>query len=205
MVNGRRTWTLAAVLCVAALGLSGCPPAGTTCGYGRCHAGACLNVISTYGDQKKPLLDWWCAVPCDGKATCAGELCLQSPVDSNLNLCAGDQLEVKYLYSGGEIPQPDGKVRLTDFRILRPGRPTKTCEPDKVCSAGWFHTGEYLPTLFGTTTTGDSVHLVNGSPGEVLEAAASSPDGETRAPLGPLLPTGLNIVVHIDGNVAQLF
>lgn len=206
MVKLARRLALGALLASAALAGTGCPPAGTSCGRGRCHSGACLNVISTYTDFQELSPDWWCAVPCDGTLACAGEMCLQSPIDSTLEVCAGDQLEVKYHYKAGvqKIPR-EGELTIIGVNLVRPGQAPVPCEPDTLCNAGWIRSGELLPEVWATSNGSDSFTVVNGSPGEAFAPAESAVNGEVRGPLGPLLPTGMDIVIHIGGPVDKFF
>jgi hypothetical protein len=186
------------LLCVGVAALSSCPPAGTSCGRGRCPTGSCIDAVTTYVDQDQLELDWWCAVPCPGNINCPGTLCLQSPIQWWHTVCGGDQLEVKYSYLSGTTIAGE---TLASFDII--GAPAGDggvvhCPPDQICNAGWIHSGEPLPRVVGTTRSGMAQEEANGTPGEAYL------DGGMRGPLGPLLPTGVNIVVHLGGTLEPL-
>lgn len=192
-------------LAALALLLLSCVPAGKTCGRGRCQTGACLNVISTYSTMQELSLEWWCVVPCDTAVNCPQDLCLQSAIDSTLSACAGNQLEIHYRYDGKSFRTAQGTATLTSFEIAPAGRTPITCMPNQSCEAGWFSSGEMLPLLTGTSTTGSTLELFNGSPGETLSPADSAGEAGNRAPLGPLLPTGIPIIINIGGPIETLF
>jgi hypothetical protein len=185
------------LLCAALVALSSCP-SGTTCGRGRCATGSCIDAVTTYVSNDDVELDWWCAVPCPGSINCPGTLCLQSPIQWWHTVCGGDQLEMKYTYSSGHVIGADTLASFDVFGAHAGDGGVLHCEPDQVCNAGWFHAGEPLPRVIGTTSSGATQEEVNGTPGEAYL------DGGMRAPLGPLLPTGVNIVVHLGGTLEPL-
>ncbi len=201
--RNRLAGLVAAGLC-GVLG-SACPVQGTTCGRGRCEVGACVQVASTFGDKGKVELDWWCAKPCRSSARCPTSTCLQSPLASELELCAGNQVQVQYLYDGA--PVTDAGARMATYRLLS-GKfdgGGLDCVVNQVCKAGWFSSGEYLPKIVGTTPAGSvDLTILNGTAGAAWPATSSS-DGGRFAPLGPLLPMGLPLTVHIQNEMDPLF
>lgn len=188
---------------LAGLVLAACTPVGTPCGRGRCPSGACINTILTYAPFQAQEVDWWCAVPCKGSDVCPQELCLQSPVDWNKTICSGNQLELHYEYTAGtEVWAGGSKVPLKSYEILEAhvDGGTVQCTPGVKCRAGWYRAGDYLPTLKGVTTDGKMVTLsVNGTPGELFPRTLNPSNMYKKEPLGPLLPTGQPVVVHLGG------
>ena len=194
---------------VVAAALSACPPPGDSCGRGRCPQGACIRAIATYPPSEAYQLDAWCVVPCPGAMGCDGVTCLQNATDWNTTICAGDQMEVKYRYAtsaqvrtgfnGGEpILETLRSIQINEAHV---DGGTVTCMPDQTCSAGWYRSGEFLPTVTAVTASGKTVTVGNGTPGEHLPPMATADERGTTAPLGPLLPTGLDIVVNVGGRV----
>jgi hypothetical protein len=195
----------AVLVLLACMAAAGCSPRGRTCGRGRCTDGACVNVISTGASFNDLSPDWWCVVPCSGDLGCPETLCLQSPVESGLQVCAGNMLEIKYRIGGQKISgEVANSIRITGAHVDGPSGGTVDCQPDQVCSAGWFSSGEMLPTVEGNFPSGTK-RLFNGTPGRGMAPAESAPNGSMEAPLGPLLPTGLDIVIQLDGPMDETY
>lgn len=198
-----------AILLVSAVLLLAACPNGSTCGRGRCQTGTCIKVIETYAAPNDLSLDWWCVVPCSGEMGCEAAHCLQSPVNAPLLVCASDVIEVKYTVP----PKPKLKnssgdtvsitsLTITDAHTGDGG--VITCGEGEVCSAGWFESGEFLPEVSAITATGGKLNAPNGTPGMGYPPSSTAGPEGARAPLGPLLPTGLPMVVNVGGNLDPL-
>ncbi len=197
----RPALALAVLLCCGS-----CALPGKTCGRGRCDRGSCVDVVTTFSQRTDFELDWWCAVPCEGDRLCPGALCLQSPIKSDLKVCAGNSLEVAYSYTGGEVPSPKGTTTLKSFTVSSPyvDGGTVECSAGTLCEAGVFPTGASLPKIEAVSSSGTSFDLSfrNGSPGgQDLAVAKAGAPGQ----LGPLLPTGVKVIIHLDGMNDQPF
>ena len=132
--------------------------------------------------------------------SCGGDLCLQSPINWTDTICAGNQIEVKYLYLA-DTTTPSGR-RMGNYSIVNAHvtGATVQCTPGQVCAAGWYQAGELLPTL-QTAGSGGMMENVgmNGTPGELAKLSATANDAGINVPLGPLLPTGVPIVIQLSG------
>jgi hypothetical protein len=188
--------SILSLVALALVTLAACRPASPSCGRGRCPDGACINVVSTHAATQELSLDYWCAVPCDEKRHCLGQMCLQSPVNWNLMVCAGDQLELKYTAIEGK-PYASGETLLS-LDITTADGGMVNCPAGKICSAGWFRSGSAFPNVIARTTDGPKV-AYTGMPGEGYPASGTAVDGDKTVPLGPLLPTGLPIVIRVNG------
>ena len=197
----------AALLVLPLLLLSACPT-GTTCGRGRCQQGTCIKAVETSVARKDLSLDWWCVVPCSGELGCEAAHCLQSPIESQLLVCASDTIEVKYTVArDARLLFRDETVAVTSLSITGAHAGDGgviSCGEGEVCSAGWFKSGEFLPQVTAITPDGRRVNAPNGTPGMGYPPSSTAGPEGTIAPLGPLLPTGLPIVVHVGGQLDAL-
>jgi hypothetical protein len=192
---------------VLALLVAGCGESfdnSTTCGRGRCVAGATCKSVFGDGRQNQGwqephypnvLDEWWCERDCPAGVTCDGQ-CLQDPADTDTVVCEAPTVDVIYYSNGSsclcdsshhcEAAQPVGAIDVLDTCATQHNT-LATCLSKQDCAAGTFSVGDTVP----------GVRLYAPALGTELIYCPGHP---TNTFVGPL-PAGRTLRVYVDEDV----
>jgi hypothetical protein len=192
---------------VLALLVAGCGESfdgSTTCGRGRCVAGATCKSVFGDGRQNQgwnelryPNVtnEWWCELYCPSNVTCNG-LCLQDPSDTETVVCESDHVDVVYYSNGSsclcdaahhcEAAQPVGAIDVLD-NCSSQHTTLGTCLSKADCPAGTWNAGDPVP----------GVRLYAPALGTELIYCPGHPSNVFAGPL----PEGRTLRVYVDEDV----
>jgi hypothetical protein len=192
---------------IGVLLLAACGPSydgSTTCGRGRCLAGA--TCISVFGDGRQnqgwndphyPNVtnEWWCQRDCPAGMGCNGQ-CLQDPTDDQQVVCAVDQVDVVYFSAGTSclcdaMNHCMAAQQVGALDVIDTCQATHTvmasCLSGTDCAAGTFQMGDLVP----------GVRLYAPLQGTELLYCPGNPSNHFVGPL----PQGKTLRIYADEDV----